>query len=225
MNYKKIFTNGLLKENPVLVMLLGICPTLATTNTVSSAIGMGAATTFVLLCSNMVISLIKKVIPKEVRLPCYITVIAGFVTLVSFILQKFLPDLYSSLGVFLSLIVVNCIILGRAEMFASKNNVVASAVDGLGMGLGFTVALFFISSIREILGGGTFLGIQILGVWYEPMLFFIMPAGGFFVFGILIAVVNVILRRMNRTPKERISCDGCPMKDNCQKAEEGGCNA
>lgn len=225
MNYRKVFTNGLLKENPVLVMLLGTCPTLATTNTVSSAIGMGLATTFVLLCSNVVISLVKKVIPKEVRLPCYITIIAGFVTLVSFVLQKFVPSLYTALGVFLSLIVVNCIILGRAEMFASKNNAGASALDGLGMGVGFTLALIVISTIREVLGCGTFMGAQILGAWYEPMIFFITPAGGFFVFGMIIAIVNAILRRQNRKPKESFGCENCPSKASCENAGKGECKA
>ncbi len=224
MNYRKVFTNGLLRENPVLVMLLGACPALATTNTVESAIGMGAATTFVLLCSNIVVSLIKRVIPKEVRLPCYITVIAGFVTLVGFILQTYLPSLYTSLGVFLSLIVVNCIILGRAEMFASKNNVFASILDGLGMGIGFTLALSIISAIREILGSGTFLGMSLFGSWFEPMIFFITPAGGFFVFGIIIAVVNIILRRMDRKPKQEFGCEGCPSRSSCENAGKGECN-
>lgn len=214
MNHLKVFTKGLLKENPVLVMLLGTCPTLATTTLVTSALGMGLATTFVLLCSNVVIALIKNIIPKEVRLPCFIVVIAGFVTFVSFILQAYLPDLYDSLGIFLSLIVVNCIILGRAEMFASKNRIGASALDGLGMGLGFTLALFIMSSIREILGCGSWLNIS-FGDWYEPMIFFITPAGGFFVFGVVIAGVNIIMNRMNQKPKESFSCAECPSKDVC----------
>lgn len=212
--YLQVFTKGLLKENPTLVMLLGTCPTLATTTVVSSALGMGIATTFVLLCSNVAISLIKGIIPKQVRLPSYIVVIAGFVTFVGFMLQSYLPSLYESLGIFLSLIVVNCIILGRAEMFASKNNVAASALDGLGMGLGFTLALFCMSSIREILGAGSWLGLSI-GDWYEPITFFITPAGGFFVFGCVIAVVNVIMRKKNRKPKEKFSCADCPSKDAC----------
>lgn len=221
MSYWKAFTQGLIKQNPVLVMLLGTCPTLATTSLVSSAIGMGAATTFVLLCSNIVIALVKRVIPKEVRLPCFIVIIAGFVTFVSFILQSYLPDLYASLGIFLSLIVVNCIILGRAEMFASKNNIAASALDGLGMGLGFTLALFVMSSIRELLGCGSWLNLSI-GDWYEPMVFFITPAGGFFVFGIVIAIVNIIMRAMDKKPKQSFSCADCPSKDACA-GKEGGC--
>lgn len=211
MSYLKTFTKGLIKENPTLVMLLGTCPTLATTTLVSSALGMGVATTFVLICSNIVISLLKNVIPKEVRLPSFIVVIAGFVTFISFILQSYLPDLYESLGIFLSLIVVNCIILGRAEMFASKNNVLASALDGLGMGLGFTLALCIISSIRELLGCGSWLGISI-GDWYEPMIFFITPAGGFFVFGIVIAVVAALSKQK---PKKEFGCENCPSKDVC----------
>ena len=223
----KTFSKGILEENPVLVMLLGNCPTLATTTLASTGVGMGLATTFVLVCSNIVISMLKRVIPKEVRLPCFIVVIAGFVTFVSFILQAYIPDLYDSLGIFLSLIVVNCIILGRAEMFASKNKVGASALDGLGMGLGFTLALFVIGSCREILGFGSWLGISfedLLGFWPEPMLFFITPAGGFFVFGVVIAVVNLIMRAKNRKPKEKIGCEGCPHKAECTK-QEGGCDA
>ena len=219
----KNLTKGLLEENPVLVMLLGTCPTLATTTQAMTGLGMGLATTFVLVCSNVVISLLRKVIPKEVRLPCFIVVIAGFVTFVSFLLQSYVPDLYDALGIFLSLIVVNCIILGRAEMFASKNSVGASALDGLGMGLGFTLALFVIGSCREILGAGSFLGIS-FGDWYEPILFFITPAGGFFVFGVVIALVNIILRAKNRKPKEKFGCEGCPNRSSCTN-QEGGCDA
>lgn len=222
MNYYKELTKGIFKENPVLVMLLGTCPTLATTTLISSALGMGAATTFVLICSNIVISLIKGFIPKEVRLPSYIIVIAGFVTFVSFMLQSYLPDLYESLGIFLSLIVVNCIILGRAEMFASKNNVVASALDGLGMGLGFTLALGLIGAVREILGCGTIFGVS-FGDWFEPIIFFITPAGGFLVFGVLIAIVNMILtKKSNKKPREEFGCSNCPSKNSC--ASKGECN-
>ncbi|MBQ8841322.1 MAG: electron transport complex subunit RsxE, partial [Ruminiclostridium sp.] len=162
MSYMKEFTKGLIKENPSLVMLLGMCPTLAVTLMAENGLGMGLATTFVLVCSNLVISLLKKVIPDTVRLPCYIVIIAGFVTLVSLLLEALLPSLAKELGVFLSLITVNCIILGRAEMFASKNNAFASVLDGLGMGLGFTGSLLIIGSIREILGTGNWFGIKIL---------------------------------------------------------------
>ena len=219
----KNLTKGLLRENPVLVLLLGTCPTLATTTQAVTGIGMGLATTFVLVCSNVVIALLRKVIPKEVRLPCFIVVIAGFVTFVSFLMQSYLPDLYDALGIFLSLIVVNCIILGRAEMFASKNGVGASALDGLGMGLGFTLALFVMGTFREILGSGSWLGFS-FGDWYEPILFFITPAGGFFVFGVVIAVVNLILRAKKRKPKEKFGCEGCPNRASCAN-QEGGCDA
>ncbi len=157
----QILTNGIIKENPVLVLVLGTCPTLAVTTMAKNAIGMGLAATFVLLGSNIVISLLKKVIPDKVRIPCYIVVIAGFVTLLSALLQAYVPDVYSALGIFLPLIVVNCIILGRAEMFASKNRLFKSALDGIGMGIGFTFALLIIGSIREILGSGTWFGLPI----------------------------------------------------------------
>ena len=221
MSYWKTFLKGLIKENPVLVMLLGTCPTLAITTLASNGLGMGLATTFVLVCSNVVISLLKRVIPKEVRLPCFIVVIAGFVTFVSFILQVYVPDLYSALGVFLSLITVNCIILGRAEMFASKNNVRASFMDGLGMGLGFTGALLVIGSIREILGNGSFFGMS-FGDWFTPIGFFSQPAGGFFVFGLVIALVNVLTNY--RISRKKIGCANCPNAAACSgAAEKGGC--
>ena len=215
------FTKGLLKENPVLVMLLGMCPTLAVTTLASNAIGMGLATTFVLVCSNFVISLLKGVIPKAVRLPCFIVIIAGFVTLISFVLQRFLPGLYESLGVFLTLITVNCIILGRAEAFASKNKLLPSVLDGLGMGLGFTGALFVMGSLREILGAGSWFGIKLPLISQEPMLIFIMPAGGFFVLGCVIALVN---RLAKKKPPKEISCENCPAAAACGK-DKAGCKA
>ncbi len=216
-------TKGIIKENPTLVGLLGMCPTLAVTTQAFNGIGMGLATTFVLVCSNIVISALKKVIPGEVRLPSFIVIIAGFVTLIEFLMKGYLPSLYSQLGIFLSLITVNCIILGRAEAFASKNGVIASALDGLGMGIGFTLALFFMASIREIAGAGTWLAgtdfeMQIPWVHDNPMLMFIMPAGGFFVLGCLIALVNRIARR--KPPKE-ISCENCPNASAC--AGKGSC--
>ena len=186
-------TKGIIKENPVLVTLLGMCPTLAVTTMASNGIGMGLATTFVLICSNLAISLLKNVIPKAVRLPCFIVIIASFVTLIEFLMKGYLPELYSSLGLFLSLITVNCIILGRAEAFASKNNPLKSVLDGLGMGIGFTLALFLMGSIREIFGAGTWFGIDL----HLPttMSVFIMPAGGFFVLGVIIAVVNKLANK------------------------------
>lgn len=215
-------TKGIIKENPVLVMLLGTCPTLAVTTFAMNGIGMGLATTFVLICSNIVISLLKNFIPKQVRLPCFIVIVAGFVTFVSFMLQRFVPDLYSALGVFLSLITVNCIILGRAEMFASKNKVVASALDGVGMGLGFTLALLLMGIIRETLGSGSLFNIQ-FGEWFEPIEFFASPAGGFFVFGVVIAIVNIFTKYA--ISKKKPGCSGCPNASACGTKEEGGCGA
>ncbi len=223
MSYLKTFTKGLIKENPVLVMLLGTCPTLAVTTLAINGLGMGLATTFVLVCSNVVISLLKNVIPKEVRLPSFIVIIAGFVTFVSFMLQSYLPDLYNALGVFLSLITVNCIILGRAEMFASKNNVAASALDGLGMGLGFTFALLCIGIIREILGSGSVFGFS-FGDWFEPIAFFVTPAGGFFVFGVVIAVVNILSNY--KVSSKKFGCKNCPNAAACQSKDgEGACES
>ncbi len=216
----KTLTKGIIKENPVLVMLLGTCPTLAVTTFAKNGLGMGLATTFVLICSNVVISLVKNFIPKQVRLPSFIVIIAGFVTFVSFIMQSYLPDLYKSLGVFLSLITVNCIILGRAEMFASKNKVFASFLDGIGMGLGFTLALIIMGMIRELLGSGSFFGISI-GKWFEPMSFFITPAGGFFVFGIVIAGINILTNY--KISSKKLGCGNCPNASACQGTEKGEC--
>jgi electron transport complex protein RnfE len=204
------FLKGLVKENPTLVMLLGMCPTLAVTTMASNGIGMGLATMFVLFCSNVVISLLRKVIPDAVRLPCFIVVIAGFVTFIEFILKGYVPTLYERLGIFLSLITVNCIILGRAEAYASKNSVLRSALDGLGMGVGFTLALFTMGSLREILGAGTFFGITLFQT--APMPIFIMPAGGFFTLGIIIAVVYAIT---NKPAPVSVGCNCCPMAATC----------
>ena len=218
MSNLKEFTKGIIKENPTLVTLLGMCPTLAVTTQAINGLGMGAATAFVLVCSNLVISLLKNVIPKSVKLPCYIVIIAGFVTLIDFLMAGYLPSLHSALGTFLSLITVNCIILGRAEMFASKNKVIPSILDGLGMGVGFTLSLFTMGSIREIIGAGTWLGMEIPGV--QSISVFIMPAGGFFVLGCIIAVVNKLAHK--KPPKE-IGCKGCPNAAMCGQSKEG-CN-
>ncbi len=215
MSYMKEFTKGFIKENPNLVMLLGMCPTLAVTTMAVNGLGMGLATTFVLVCSNFVISLLKKVIPDTVRLPCFIVIIAGFVTFVSIMLNSFLPDLAESLGVFLSLITVNCIILGRAEMFACKNKVLPSVLDGLGMGLGFTMSLIVVGAVRELLGTGRIFGFQLISGMVEPMTIFILPAGGFFTLGCVIAILGVITRKKPR----KISCDNCPSRDVCEKTE------
>lgn len=212
------FTKGLIKENPVLVMLLGTCPTLAITTMAVNGLGMGLATTFVLVCSNVVISLLKNYIPKQVRLPSFIVIIAGFVTFVSFILQSFLPDLYSALGVFLSLITVNCIILGRAEMFASKNKVLPSIIDGLGMGVGFTAAMLAMGIIRELLGAGTVFGLPVLSGFMEPIIIFLLPPGGFFVFGMLIALSGK-LSKEGKAP-ESTGCAHCPLAASCSKIAE-----
>ncbi len=213
-------TKGLIKENPTLVMLLGMCPTLAVTTQAKNGIGMGLATTFVLLGSNIVISALRKIIPDKVRIPAFIVIIASFVTFVGFILEGFVPDLYDSLGIYLALITVNCIIFGRAEMFASKNGIAASACDAIGMGFGFTLALFLMGSIREIIGAGQWMGFNIPVIHNNPMLLFIMPAGGFFTLGMIIAVVNKIA---DKNPPQELGCHGCPNASACTQAEKGGC--
>ena len=190
------FFRGLFKENPVFVLVLGMCPTLATTSSVEKAIGMGLATTFVLVCSNLIISLIKKLVPDEVRIPAFIVVIATFVTLVKLIMAAYFPDLKAALGIFLPLIVVNCIILGRAEAFASKNGPVASLADGLGMGLGFTLSLALLGTIREILGSGSFLGIPFAdGLTPYTQTIFILAPGGFLTLGLLMGFFNYLAIR------------------------------
>ena len=215
MNTLKNFTKGLIKENPVLVLVLGTCPTLATSTSVINALGMGAAATIVLLCSNIVISALRKVIPDKVRIPCYIVLIAGFVTAVQMLVKAFAPDLDKALGIYLPLIVVNCIILGRAEMFANKNKVFDSAIDGLGMGLGFTLALFMMATIREVFGNGTFAGIQLPVLAENHISILTMAPGGFLVFGLLIACMNKFAKHKPR--KKNFGCEGCPQADACSK--------
>lgn len=212
------FLKGIIKENPTLVLVLGTCPTLAVTTSVPNALGMGVAAAAVLLCSNIAISALRKVIPDKVRIPAYIVLIAGFVTIIEMLMHAFVPDLYEALGVFLSLIVVNCIILGRAEMYASKNKVIDSAIDALGMGVGFTLALFLMSSIREILGSGTWCGLPIPWLSENPIMIFSVPAGGFFVFGCLIALVNKITK--NKGDKKLDGCEGCPSAFLCGKKKQ-----
>ena len=189
MNNFKVLMNGIIKENPTFVLLLGMCPTLGTTSSALNGMSMGLATTFVLVCSNVVISLIKNLIPDMVRIPAFIVVIASFVTALQMCMQAFVPDIYATLGLFIPLIVVNCIILGRAEAFASKNGVVPSFFDGVGMGLGFTIALTVLGAVREILGTGKIFGLE---VWPEDygMLMFVLAPGAFIVLGYLIAIVN-----------------------------------
>lgn len=209
------FSKGLIKENPVLVLVLGTCPTLATSTNVMSALGMGAATTAVLLCSNIVISALRKIIPDKVRIPCFIVLIAGFVTMVQMLVKAFAPVLDQALGIYLPLIVVNCIILGRAEMFAQKNSVIDSAIDGLGMGAGFTLTLVMMGTIREVFGSGTWLGFPIPVLADNNISIMTMAPGGFFVFGLLIAIVNKLSGDKPR--KKEFGCAGCPSAELCGK--------
>ena len=225
MSHKKsslaVLTNGILKENPVLVLILGTCPTLATTQTVVGALGMGIAALLVLLCSNVFISLLRKVIPESMRIPCYIVIIAGFVTVVKMIVQAKFPDLYSTLGVYLDLITVNCIILGRAEMFASKNPVVSAALDGIGMGVGFTLALGAMATIREVFGAASFAGIAIPFLQDYKISFLTAAPGGLLVYGLLIALVFAITN--GKAPKKKsFSCEGCIHASACHT---GACQA
>lgn len=238
-NYGKELTKGLLVENPVLRLVLGTCPTLATSTSVVNGLGMGIAATIVLICSNMAISALRKVIPSKARIPAYIVIIASFVTVVQMLVKAFVPALDESLGVFLPLIVVNCIILGRAEAYASKNPVLASAVDGLGMGIGFTCALFCMGTVREILGNGTFLsgidtmigcdfkGFDLTGgfeaVGLKPMTLFILPAGGFFVFGIIMACANKLAEKKGLEPAVFEGCKGCPNAKFCDRVGKEEC--
>ncbi len=217
------FSKGIIKENPVLRLMLGCCSTLAVTTAASNAIGMGAATTFVLVCSGAVISMLRHVIPDKIRIPAFITIIAGFVTVIQLLVKAFVPSLDTSLGVFLPLIVVNCIILGRAESFASKNKVLPSIIDGLGMGVGFTAALLAMGIIRELLGAGTVFGIPVLSNFMDPIIIFLLPPGGFFVFGILIAIAGK-LSEEGHAP-EKIGCSACPMSASCSKIQDGGCDS
>ena len=202
--------NGIIKENPVLRLMLGTCPTLAVTTAASNGLGMGLATTFVLLGANITISLLRKVIPDKVRIPAYITIIAGFVTVVQMLCKAFLPAINDALGIYLPLIVVNCIILGRAEMFARKNSIGPSILDALGMGIGFTAALLLMGMIREFIGAGSIFGLDITGGFGMTLL--ILPPGGFFVFGVLIALSNKLAQRMNQPVRTECGdCSSCGM--------------
>ena len=223
-NKLSIILKGLIKENPVLVLVLGTCPTLAISTSVIAAFGMGMAATAVLICSNMAISALRKTIPDQVRIPCYIVLIAGFVTLVSMVLEAYAYSLFESLGVYLALIVVNCIILGRAEMFASKNTVIDSACDAIGMGLGFTLALCAMATIREVFGAGTFCGLPIPWFNENPISILTMAPGGFVTFGVMIALINK-LSNGKAIKKKEFGCEGCPSaascgKSSCSKKEE-----
>lgn len=203
-----ILTKGIIRENPVLVLVLGTCPTLATSTSAINGVGMGVSTLAVLVCSNIFISLLKNIIPDKVRIPCYIVVIATFVTIVQLGLKAFLPALNDALGLFIPLIVVNCIILGRAEMFANKSSVLDSALDGVGMGIGFTFALFCMGAIREFIGAGTLFGFTLTADLITPMAILKLAPGGFFVFGCLIALVNKLTKGKASKNAEN-GCMGC----------------
>ena len=228
-----ILTNGIIKENPVLVLVIGTCPTLATSGSVETGFGMGLAATAVLICSNIVISALHNIIPDKVRIPCFITVIAGFVTIVQMVLQAFVPSLYSALGLYLPLIVVNCIILGRAEMFASKNGVLDSALDGIGMGIGFTLTLVIMGTLREVFGNGVWLagdwfglakgfkGIPIFSRFIPGMSIMTMVPGGFFVYAIVMAAVHYLTKDKSKIRND-FGCDGCANAGACA---DGDCAA
>ena len=216
MSRLKGLTNGLIRENPVLVLVLGTCPALAVSTQASNAIGMGIAATAVLLGSNIAISLLRNIIPNKVRIPCYIVVIAGFVTVVQMVLEAYAYSLFQALGIYLPLIVVNCVILGRAEMFANKNNVLDSTIDGIGMGIGFTLTLLVMASIREVFGNGTWFGLEIPVLVDHNASVLTMAPGGFVIFGCLIALVNRISKGKAIVKKE-FGCSICPSAAVCGK--------
>lgn len=226
--YGKILSAGLIRENPVLRLVLGTCPALAVTTAAVNGLGMGIAATGVLIGSNIVISLLRNVIPDKVRIPAYITIIAGFVTIVQMILHAYAPEIYDALGIFLPLIVVNCLIFARSEMFASKNTVVLSILDAAGMGAGFTAVLVLMGIIREFIGAGTFFSLPVTSGFIDPMLIAVLPPGGFFVFGVLIALANKIASRKGAEPIEfpncgaqsGAGCAGCPSAAGCADACE-----
>jgi electron transport complex protein RnfE len=213
--------NGIFKENTIFVQVIAMCPTLAVTTSMKNGIGMGLATTAVLVGSNIVISALRKLIPDKIRIPAFIVVIAGFVTLLQFLMQGFVPALYKSLGIFIPLIVVNCVILGRAEAYASKNTVFASLFDGLGMGLGFTGALVLLASIRELLGTGMLLGFQVMPSSFKPALIMVLAPGAFFALGILMAIMNAIQISKTHKANERLAnydCSHCAHAATCGQA-------
>ena len=211
--YLERIKNGVITENPIFVQVLAMCPTLAVTSSAENAVGMGAATTLVLIFSNFLISALRKVIPDKIRIPAYIVIIASFVTVVDMLMEGFLPSLYKSLGIFIPLIVVNCVILGRAEAYAAKNGIVASIFDAIGMGLGFTASLFAVGVVREIIGNGTILGLQIMPASYQPAAIMILAPGAFFALGVLMTLINYInLKRTNGQAKNlEHDCSSCAM--------------
>ena len=218
--------NGLVKENPTFVLMLGMCPTMAVTTLAVNGIGMGLTTTVILALSNVMISALRKVIPDGVRMPAYIVIVASFVTIVQFLLQAYLPNLYDSLGIYIPLIVVNCIILGRAEAYASKNPVIPSFFDGLGMGLGFTVGLTAIGIVRELIGSGKIFGFQVMPSAYEPVTIFILAPGAFLVLTLLVALQNRVKRSLEKKGIETKIGSGCTGEcASCQESCKGGKNA
>lgn len=226
-NPLSIIMNGIVTENPTFVQCIGLCPTIAVTSSVANGIGMGLAATFVLIASNLVISMLRKMVPDEIRIPIFIVVIAGFVTVIQFVMEGYAPTLNKALGIFIPLIVVNCIILARAEAFASKNGVVDSALDGLGMGLGFTLGLTVLGAIRELLGSGTLLGLAVTPSVFEPALLVVLAPGGFMVLGISMAIFRVLQARAAAkkglpAPEAAAGCAGCAMASACGKTAEGG---
>ncbi len=224
--YAERLYNGLIKENPTFVLMLGMCPTLAVTTSAINGIGMGLSTTVVLILSNMLISMLRKIIPDSVRMPAFIVVVASFVTMVQFLMEGFVPSLYDSLGIYIPLIVVNCIILGRAESYASKNPVLLSVFDGIGMGLGFTVGLTSIGIVRELIGAGKIFGFSVLPSSYEPISIFILAPGAFFVLAILTAVQNKVKagkkNQVQKTEEQGCSfnCASCGNKTGCKEQED-----
>lgn len=214
--------NGMIKENPTFVLMLGMCPTLAVTTSAVNGLGMGLTTTVVLIMSNMLISMLRNIIPDRVRMPAYIVIVASFVTIVQFLLEGYVPSLYDSLGIYIPLIVVNCIILGRAESYASKNPVVPSIFDGMGMGLGFTIGLTAIGAVRELVGAGTIFSIQIMPNSYEPITIFILAPGAFFVLALLIAIQNKVKLNISNKTNSEVTSSGCG-EDGCASCS-GHCN-
>ncbi|TYQ14906.1 UNVERIFIED_CONTAM: electron transport complex protein RnfE [Acetivibrio alkalicellulosi] len=217
MGVGKILSNGIIKENPVFKLALGACPALAVTTSAQNGVGMGLAATAVLIGSNTVISLTRKLIPEKVRIPAYITIIAGFVTIVQLLLKAYLPELDKALGIFIPLIVVNCIILARAEMFASKNSVFSSVIDAVGMGAGFTLALFIIGSIREVLGNGTWFEMNLTANLFDSAKIMTLAPGGFLTFGIVIGIIN----KFSSTKVEHKGCSACPTPCGVASKEKG----
>ena len=219
--------NGLVKENPTFVLMLGMCPTLAVTTSAINGVGMGLSTTVVLIMSNMLISMLRKIIPDSVRMPAFIVIVASFVTIVQFLMEGFVPSLYDSLGLYIPLIVVNCIILGRAESYASKNPVLPSIFDGIGMGLGFTLALTIIGAVRELLGAGQLFNMQVMPDSYVPCSIFVLAPGAFFVLAVLTAIQNKIRINGEKKGKDmskiQSGCGGDCMNCNKEEAEHGNC--